>query len=162
MKIYHLEKIIIIGVHVVILIIVFCLDILFAILYLSDPKTNSWALIFLLIIDVPLGLYIRCAQCNKPKEKPNDPPANKILKLSKDQNGMLVVDIDNTAFSYPIVNTNKFLYIKEKENGFFIIIELLDRNKIKLVNTPLNPSTSVSHLNDHLNKLKVNIVPIIY
>ena len=54
----------------VILIIVFSLYILFSVLYLSYPKGNSWALIFLLIIDVPLGLYIRCAQCNKPKESP--------------------------------------------------------------------------------------------
>ena len=73
---------------------------------------------------------------------------------------MLVIDIDNTIYSYPLVNVDKFSY--NNENGYAIIIELYDLKKIKLINTSLDPSTLVCHLNDYLNKLKVNITPNIY
>ncbi len=93
---------------------------MFAFLYLSDPKENSWALFFVFIIDVPLGLYIRCFLFKKPKEKPNDPPANKILKLSKDQNGMLVVDIDKQHLIIPLLVRINFYILKKKKMDFLL------------------------------------------
>ena len=142
----------------VFLIIVIFLDILFCVIFISDPKKNSWALAIAVIIDLPLGIYLRCCPHNTANS--NSSPTYKKLKLFKDQNDMLVIDIDNAKYSYPLANVDKFSFTNE--NGYAIIIELFDLKKIKLINTCYHPSTLICHLNDHLNKLKVNITPNIY
>ena len=144
--------------RIIILIIALFLDILFCVIFISDPKKNSWALAIAVIIDLPLGIYLNCCRHNTPNA--NSSTSYKKLKLFKNQKDMLVIDIDNTIYSYPLVNVDKFSYTNE--NGYAIIIELHDLKKIKLINTSLHPSTLVCHLNDHLNKLKVKIIPNIY
>ena len=116
-------------------------------------EKNNWALIPLFIIDIPLVIYSRLTRSNTTNAKCSQ--IDKKLKLSKNQDNMLIIDIDNKIYSYSIANVNKFSYIKKC--GFVIMIELFDVNKIKLINSCLEPSTLVEQINDHLNNLKVNI-----
>ena len=142
----------------IILSIVLFFDILFIVIYFYDTNENYWALVVAIIIDLPLGIYLRC--CPHDTANANSSTSYKKLKLFKNQKDMLVIDIDDTIYSYPLVNVDKFSYTNE--NGYAIIIELHDLKKIKLINTCSHPSTLVCHLNDHLNKLKVKIIPNIY
>ena len=146
---------------VVWIIIALFIDILLLAAYIIDPNKNSWAFFALIIIDLPLTISVRFSPRNTANG--NSSPTHKKLKLFKDQNDSLVIDIDNTKYSYPIVNVDKFSYFKKKdENEFVIIIKFLDGNKTKLIHTYVNPSISICDLNDYLNKLKVNITPKIY
>ena len=141
-----------------ILIIALFLDVLLFIVFISDPKNDSWALIVLVIIDFPVGIYLR--SCPHNTANANSSLTYKKLELFKNQKDILVIDIDGRIYCYPLANVDKFSYTNE--NGYAIIIELYDLKKIKLINTCLDPSTLVCNLNDHLNKLKVNITPNIY
>ena len=134
----------------ILLILGIILEIFLIIIFFIDVEKNAWILIPILALDFPIGYYLWGSGSNSSS-------SYKKLKLFKIQNDMLAIDIDNKTLFYPIVNANKFSYINE--NGFAIFFELLDGNKIKLVNTNIEPSTLVEHLNDHLNNLKININP---
>jgi len=67
-------------------------------------EKNNWALIPLFIIDIPLVIYSRSTRSNTTNA--NCSQIDKKLKLSKNQDNMLIIDIDNKIFSYPIVNVN--------------------------------------------------------
>ena len=107
----------------VFLIIVIFLDILFCVIFISDPKKNSWALAIAVIIDLPLGIYLRCCPHNTANS--NSSPTYKKLKLFKDQNDMLVIDIDNAKYGNSY-NPLKLIYDAYKDGEKDKALEMID------------------------------------